>query len=56
MGLIPDGVNVGENMSLRRSISRGSTKEVLNRGLFMELIEAGNRWINREIRKAGGKG
>ena len=36
--LIPERVNVGENMSLRRSLRRGSTTEFLDRGLYTEVI------------------
>ena len=51
--LIPGGVDVGERMRLRRSLSRGSTVEVLNRGLYTEVIEANYRWSKRYQGRGG---
>ena len=42
VGLTPEGFDVRENMSFRRSLNRGSTPEVANRGLDTEAIEAKN--------------
>ena len=56
MVLIPEGVGVGENMSLRRSLIRGSTTEVLHRVLDTVVIDDNNRWRNMEKSRGGGKG
>ena len=47
MGLIPEEVDVGENISLRRFLSRGSNTEVLNREFYMSVIEAISLWRKR---------
>ena len=54
--MIPTGVDIGEDMILRRSLTRGSTTEVLNRGLYTPVIDANNRWINREVGREGDEG
>ena len=41
-GLIQVGVDIGEDMSLRRSLMRGYTTEVLNRRLETSVIEDNN--------------
>ena len=43
-------------MSLRISLSRGYTAEVLNRGLDAAVIEAKNHWRKREQGIGGGEG
>ena len=53
VGLIPEGVNFGENMSLKRSLRRGSTLGVSNRGLCMAVIEAKNQWKRWEVGRGG---
>ena len=47
-GLIPAVVDIGEDMSFLISLRRGSTTDMLNRGLDTSVIEANNRWINRD--------
>ena len=47
MGLIPDGVNVGEEMSLKMSLRRGSTTEVVNKDLYFSVVEENNHWRKR---------
>ena len=47
-GLIPAGVDIGEDISLQITLSRGSTIEVLNRVFDTSLIKANNRWRNME--------
>ena len=50
-------VYIGKEMSLRRSLRRGSTTEVLNRGLDTLVIETNNRFIKREgwrVERVGG--
>ena len=42
VGLIHEVVEVGEDMSIRRSLRRGSTTEVLNNVLDISVIEAKN--------------
>ena len=39
---MPEEVDVGENMSMGISLRRGSTTEVLNKGLDMLVIEDNN--------------
>ena len=56
VGLIPDVFEVGENMILRILLSRGSTNEVFNRGLDTSVIEAKNRWRNRDRGRRGREG
>ena len=56
MGLIPEGVNVGENMSLKRSLRRGSTLGLSNRGLYMAVIEAKKQWKKWEVGRGGERG
>ena len=46
MVLTKKGVDVGENMSLRRSLRKGYTTEVLDRVSDIAVIEANNRWVN----------
>ena len=55
-GLITGGVDVGESTSLRRSLRRGYTTELLNRGLDVASIEANNWCRKREIGRDGGEG
>ena len=43
-------------MSLRISLMRGSTTEVLNRGLDTSVIDSNNIWRNRERGIGGGEG
>ena len=45
--LIPGEVDFGESMSLRISLRRRSTTEVLNMGIDAAVIEANNRLNNR---------
>ena len=42
VGMIPEGFEVAEDMSLRRSLIRVSTTEVLNYGLNSSVIDANN--------------
>ena len=56
VGLIPEGVEVAEDMSLRRLSKRGSTTEVLNRGLDILVIEANNLWSKIEKGKGREEG
>ena len=44
VGMIPKGVEVGEDMSLRILLRRGLTKEVLNNGLDSSMTEANSNW------------
>ena len=53
-GLIPDDVDIGEDMSLWKSMRRGSTTEVLKKGLDTSVIETNNRWRKREGEREGG--
>ena len=55
-GLILAVVDIGEDTSLRISLRRGSTTEVMNSGLDTLAIETNNRWINREGGRGGGEG
>ena len=52
--LITEGVDVGENMRLRRLFRVGSTTEVLNRGVDTAVIESNNQSRNREMVIVGG--
>ena len=45
LGLIPEGVNVGENISFSRLLSRGTTMEMLNRGFYTAVVGDKNRWM-----------
>ena len=54
--MIPAVVEIGEDMSLRISLMRGSTTEVLNRGLDTSVIDSNNIWRNRERGIGGGEG
>ena len=54
--LIPEGLNIGKDMSLWRSLRRGSITEVLNRGLDTLVIKANNIWKKRELGRGGGEG
>ena len=56
MGMIPGGIDVGESMSLRISLRRCYTIEVLTRGLKAVVIEVNNRWRKRERGRGGGEG
>ena len=47
---------MGENMSFRIYLRRGSTTELLNRGLDTSVIEYNNLCRNREIGRGGGEG
>ena len=47
VGLIPEGVKVGEYMSLKISLKRGPTMEVLNNKLDTSVIEEKLFWIKR---------
>lgn len=42
--VIPPSVKVGDEVSVRRSLRRGSTTEASNRGIPKEVIEANQRW------------
>ena len=42
LGLIPEGVDVGENMILTRSLRIVSITQVINSGLYTEVIEDKN--------------
>ena len=42
-GLIPAGVDTDKDMSLRRSLRKESTTEVLSRGLYALVIEDNNK-------------
>ena len=55
-GLIPEGLYICENMSLWISLRRGSTTEVLNRGLYTLVIKANNRCRKRGGDRSGGEG
>ena len=46
-GLIPAGVDIGEDMSLQRSLRIGSTKEATKKGLDTSVIYAKNTWRKR---------
>ena len=54
MGMIPVGVDVRESMILRRSLSRGSTAEIINRVLDVKFIEAKNRCMKRYLGRGCG--
>ena len=54
MGLVPEGEEVGEDMSLRISLRRASTMEVLNNGLDSSVIDTNNFWSKIE-RGVGGE-
>ena len=54
--MILKGLNIGEGMSLRRSLRIGSTAEVLNMVLYTLVIKANNRWRNREGGIGGSEG
>ena len=56
VGLIHEGVVVAEDMSLRRSLRRRSTTEVLNNGLDISVIEANNRWRKGEMGRGKKRG
>ena len=56
MCMIPVGVDVREIMILRRSLSRGSTAEIINRVLDVKFIEAKNRCMKRELGRGCGGG
>ena len=49
MGIIPEGFDMGENIHLMIFLSMVSTTEVLNRGLYMEFIDATNRQRNSGV-------
>ena len=51
--LIPERVDIGEDISLWRSLSRGSTTEVLNRVLDTLVIKANNICIIMEVGRGG---
>ena len=53
MGLIPAGVEVGEDISLRILLIIGSTTDVLNNGLDSSVIEVKNCWRKIEIGQGG---
>ena len=55
-GLIPAGVEIKKEISLRRSMRRGSTTEVLNRVLDTLVIYANNRWRNIDGGRGGFRG
>lgn len=50
-GTLPPSVDVDEDISLWRSLRRGSTTEVGNRSLAPECIDMNNRWRKRERAK-----
>ena len=49
-------MGIGEYMSLRISLRRGSTTEVMNRGLDTQVIEAKNRCIKGDRGRGGVRG
>ena len=51
-GLIPAGVDIGEDICLWISLSRGASTEMLKIGLDTSVIEANKIWRKRE----GGRG
>lgn len=46
--LIPDSIQVEEEYSVSRSLRRGATSQALNKKIPAEVIEANNRWHQRE--------
>ena len=53
VGMIPEGVELEEYMSLRISLRIGSTKTILNNLLVSSVIEANNRWSKIERGEIG---
>lgn len=51
--LVPEGVNVEEEYSVRRSLRRGSNTEAQNVRIPVSVIERNNRW--RKVERAKGK-
>ena len=56
MGIITAVVDVGEEITLWRSLRRLSTAELFNRGLDELVIEDKKQWIKRYIGRWGGGG
>ena len=56
VGLIPEVVDIGEDMSLRILLRIESTMKTLNRGLDTLMIKLNNICRNRGKRRGGGKG
>ena len=54
--LIPEGVYIGDDMILWRSLRRGSTTENMNRGLDTSVIEANNVWMKVDRGRGGERG
>ena len=55
-GLIPVGVDIGEDMCFWRSLRRGSTIDVLNRIFDISVIKSNKRWRKREGGRGGCEG
>ena len=53
--MIQEGVDIVKNMSFWRLLSRGYTKEVLNRGLYTSLIQANYGCRKTDRGRGGGK-
>ena len=49
------GVDLGEGIILRRPLRKGPTTEVMNMGMETLVVEANNRWRNRDKVRRGGK-
>ena len=54
--MIPSGVEIGKEMSLRRSLRRGSTTEMPKTGLDTSVIKNKTIWRKREGGRGGGEG
>ena len=54
--LIPEGLNEGQNISLKRFLRKGYTSKFFDRWLDISVIEANNRWINIGIGRVIGEG
>ena len=51
--LIMEGVNMGEDTMITKSLRGGSMMEVLNKGLDDSVLEANNLWRKRESGREG---
>ena len=51
--LIMEGVNMGEDTMITKSLRGGSMMEVLNKGLDGSVLEANNLWRKRESGREG---
>ena len=56
VGMIPAGIYIEKDTSLRIFMRGVYTTEVLNKGLENSVIEANNRWRNRGKRRGAGDG